>query len=277
MQRSPENFLYGTLFSSVFYNLNFYFADIILWQTVKERRVAMLELLLIPGCMILFLYMLVQSAQKRKSPFLSLLWVILFLVITAFCVYFYAAVRAGYCAQNEWQQERQFFLNLFIQKLEASGDLKTAAMDMQSEEVTAQTTACIQNIIHAFHPRIVWGLLTGGVFLLLAAVSLWIKPLSAKKYYPLFLLLSVLIGTSCLNTGLYFQQYARKTDRYLKHFLHLQQSRLMKELSEIKTDLSIPEIIKITAAEAGRINGFGYGQILPEQIRSGKNSASDKK
>ena len=105
--------------------------------------------------------------------------------------------------------------------------------------------------------------------------KLWQTPLFCGT--SLFLLLSVLIGTSCLNTGLYFQQYARKTDRYLKHFLHLQQSRLMKELSEIKTDLSIPEIIKITAAEAGRINGFGYGQILPEQIRSGKNSASDKK
>ena len=41
----------------------------------------------------------------------------------------------------------------------------------------------------------------------------------------------------------------------------------MKELAETKTDLYIPEIVKITLKEAERKDGYGYGQRLPELLR----------
>ena len=51
----------------------------------------------------------------------------------------------------------------------------------------------------------------------------------------------------------------------------------MKELSEIKTELTVPEIVKITLKEAERVEGFGYGQILTEQLRSPKTSDNKSK
>ena len=40
----------------------------------------------------------------------------------------------------------------------------------------------------------------------------------------------------------------------------------MKELAEMETDLSIPEIIRLTREEAGK-TGFGYGSRLTERLR----------
>ena len=225
-------------------------------------------LLVVPGCAILFLYMIFQSAKEKKTPFLPLLWILLFLGITALCAFFWATVRASYLGQDEWQQERQFFLNLFIQKLEESGDLQTAAVAMQSQEVAGQTKVCIQHIVQAFYPRTVLALSLGGVILLFSAASLWLKRINSKKYYPLLLLFFVLAGSTCFNTGIYYCKYAARTNYQLTHFLRLQQEYVMKDLAEIKTDVSISEIVKMAEAEAGRVNGYGYGQRLPQQLQA---------
>ena len=223
-------------------------------------------LILITAVVILLLYMLFISAQRY--PFGTLLVITLFIGMTIICAYFGAAVQSTYGGQKEWQQEREFFLRIFIQKLESSGDLKTAAAAMQADDVKKQTLECIRKIVNKFHPRILWNVSIGVVFLLGAASSLGFKTITQKKYYPYLLLLFVLLGAAFLNTGIYYHQYASGTDRQLKRFLYLQQEYVMKDLSEIKTGLSVPEIVKITLKEAERINGHGYGQRLPELLRS---------
>ena len=231
-----------------------------------------MEILLVPAALILFLYMTFQSARNRKSTFLTLLWISLFVGVTVLCTVFYAEVKASYGGQKEWQQEREFFLRIFVQKLESSGDLKTAAKYMQSEDVKKQTLVCIQKIVRGFRPQRIYGLVIGAVILLGAAASCGIKQINQKKYFPYLLVFFLLLGTVCFNTGVFYQVYAPKTEHYLKNFLRLQQEYVMKELSEIKTELTIPEIVKITLKEAGRVEGFGYGQTLPEQLRSSKTS-----
>ena len=232
-----------------------------------------MEILLVPAALILFLYMTFQSARNRKSTFLTLLWISLFVGVTVLCTVFYAAVKASYGGQKEWQQEREFFLRIFAKKLESSGDLKTAAKYMQSEEVKTQTLVCIQKIVRGYRPQRIYGLVIGAFILLASAASCGIKQIDQKKYFPYLLVFFLLLGTVCFNTGVFYQVYAPKTEHYLKNFLRLQQEYVMKELSEIKTELTIPEIVKITLKEAGRVEGFGYGQILPEQLRSSKTSA----
>ena len=236
-----------------------------------------MEILWVPAALILFLYMIFQSAQNRKSPFLTLLWISFFVGVTVLCTFFYAAVRASYGGQKEWQQEREFFLRIFVQKLESSGDLNTAAKYMQSEEVKTQTLVGIQKIVRGFRSRAIYGLVIGAVILLASAVSCGIKPINQKKYFPYLLLVFLLLGTVCFNIGFFYQMYAQKTGHYLKYFLRLQQEDVMKELSEIKTELTVPEIVKITLKEAERVKGFGYGQILTEQLRSPKTSDNNSK
>lgn len=232
-----------------------------------------MEILLVPAALILFLCMIFQSAQNRKSPFLTLLWISFFVGVTVLCTVFYAAVKASYGGQKEWQQEREFFLRIFIQKLESSGDLKTAAKYMQSEEVKTQTLVCIQKIVRGYRPQRIYGLVIGAFILLASAASCGIKQIDQKKYFPYLLVFFLLLGTVCFNIGVFYQQYASRTEHYLKNFLRVQQEYVMKELSEVKTELTVPEIVKITLKEAGRVEGFGYGQILPEQLRSSKTSA----
>ena len=205
---------------------------------------------------------------------MTLLWISLFVGVTVLCTVFYAAVKASYGGQKEWQQEREFFLRIFVQKLESSGDLNTAAKYMQSEEVKTQTLVCIQKIVRGFRPQMIYGLVIGAVILLAAAASCGIKQINQKKFFPYFLLFFLLLGAAGFNIGIFYQRYASKTEHYLKNFLRLQQENVMKDLSEIKTELTVPEIVKITLKEAGRVEGFGYGQILPEQLRSSKTSAS---
>ena len=77
----------------------------------------------------------------------------------------------------------------------------------------------------------------------------------------------VLAGGILLDLGVYYREYASGTDRRLKTLLRLQQTGVMKELAEMKTDLSIPEIIQLTRNAAGKSKGYDYGNSLPEQLR----------
>ena len=235
-----------------------------------------MEIFLVPILLISLLYVIFQSVHQRRSPFLTMLLIMFFAGTTALGAFFYGAVKASYGGQKEWQQERAFFLGIFIQKLEASGDLNKAAKMMQSEEVKKQTLAVIQKIVHSFHFPMCFYLSTGGTILLLAALLLCFKKFSEKKYFPYLLVLLVLLG-SCLGArGIYYLQYATGTERQLKNFLRCQQKFLMTELAETETALTIPEIIRITSAEAGRVQGFGYGQSLPEMFRKNQTPRKEK-
>ena len=225
-----------------------------------------MEILLIPAFLILLLYLIYSSIHDQKSPVLTLLCIVLFVGLTALAVYFYAAVRASYGGQPEWAKEKAFFLGMFADKLAETSDLKTAARSMQSEAVKEQTLHCIRQIVLSFRPKTIFYLSAGGAILLLSAVSLWIKRIAGTKYYPFLLVFFVLSGGILFDLGFYYRQYASGTDKMLKNFLRCQQTYLMKELIEIKTDLSIPEIIRLTREEAGK-TGFGYGSRLTERLR----------
>jgi hypothetical protein len=203
----------------------------------------------------------------QKKLLAALLASVFFAGVTALAMYFFAAVRTSYCGQNEWQQEREFFLRIFIQKLESSGDLKTAALAMQSEAVKEETLTCIQRIVASFYPKSILFLSAGSVVLLLAVTLLLCRKLAEKRYFPYFWTLLFLLGTLLFDAGIFYLQYASGTERQLKRFLYSQQTFLMKELAETKTDLYIPEIVKITLKEAERKDGYGYGQRLPELLR----------
>ena len=137
---------------------------------------------------------------------------------------------------------------------------------MQSEEIKKETLSYIKQIVCSFHPKIFIYLTTGGVVLLIVFASLWNREFEEKKYYPYVLTAAVFLGTALTVLGVYYLQYAYGTNRVLKNILRNQQEFLMKDLAEIKTELKISEIIKITTNEADRI-GFGYGQKILDQLR----------
>lgn len=225
----------------------------------------------VPAFLICLLYLVFQSALKGRPPLLTLLAIVFVVGITALGAVLLGAVRSSYGGQAEWLREKQFFFRIFTDKLADSGDLKTAAEYMRTPEVKDRTLSCIRRIVRSFRPKMIFGLSTGGLILLLAAASLWIKRLAVKKYYPYLLLFLVLTGGLLVDTGVYYRQYASGTDRKLKNFLRCQQQYLMEELAGVKTALSIPEIIEITTREAGE-SGFSYGQRLPDLLREKKGA-----
>ena len=227
-----------------------------------------MELLSIPAILICLLYLVYSSIHDKKSPILALLCIVLFVGLTALAAYFYAAVRASYGGQMEWAVERAYFLGMFADKLAETNDLKTAAEFMQTGEVKEQTFRLIRQIVLSFRPKALFYLSAGGLILLLSAASLWIKRLVGNRFYPFLLVFFVLTGGILFSIGVYYREYASGTDSRLKTFLRLQQTCVMKELAEMKTDRSIPEIIKLTRKVASKSNdGFDYGNSLPEQLR----------
>ncbi|MBO4649049.1 MAG: hypothetical protein J5806_12935 [Lentisphaeria bacterium] len=226
-----------------------------------------MEILLIPAFLIGLLYLIYQSIHDKKSPVRALPCIMLLVGLTSLAAYFYGAVRASYGGQLEWGLERAYFFGMFADKLEETNDLKTAAKYMQSEAVKEQTLHCIRQIVLSFRPQMIVYLSAGGLILLLSAASLWIKRLAGNKYYPFILVFFVLVGGILFSIGVYFHQYASGTDRKLKTFLRLQQTYVMKELAEMKTDRNIPEIIQHTRKVADKTDGFDYGNSLPEQLR----------
>ena len=227
-----------------------------------------MEILVVPAVLICLLYLIYSSIHDKKSPILALLCIVLFVGLTALAAYFYAAVRASYGGQMEWAVERAYFFGMFADKLAETNDLKSAAEFMQTEAVKEQTLHCIRQIVLSFRPKTIFYLSAGGLILLLSAVSLWIKRIAGNKFYPFLLVFFVLAGGLLFSIGVYFHQYASGTDKKLKNYLRLQQTYVMKELAEMKTDRSISEIIKLTRKVASKSNdGFDYGNSLPEQLR----------
>ena len=225
-----------------------------------------MEIFAIPAILICLLYLIYSSIHDKKSPVLALLCIALFVGLTALAVYFYAAVRTSYLGHPEWAVERAYFLGRLADKLAETNDLKTAAEFMQSEAVKEQTLRLIRQIVLSFRPKAVFYLSVGGLILLLSVISLRIKRFAGNKYYPFILVFFVLAGGILFDFGVYFGQYASGTDKTLKNFLRVQQTFMMKELAEMKTDLSIPEIIRLTRMEAGK-SGYGSGNGLPERVR----------
>ena len=223
-------------------------------------------LLLIPLLLISLLYMAFQSAQERKPPYRTLIWIVLAVVFTAIPVVLLAAVRTSYYGKQEWRQEKRFFYRMFTDRLAASGDLKTAAGSMRTPEVRDRTLRHIRRIVRGFLPRTVVCMSLGGAVLLLAAGSLWCGRIAGKKPYPYGLLIAVLIGGGLFDTGLWYWRYASGTGDMLKNILRIQQEFVMKELAETETDLTVPEIIGIVERETENLD-FDHGQSLPSLLR----------
>ncbi|MBR4666815.1 MAG: hypothetical protein IKO93_23305 [Lentisphaeria bacterium] len=226
-----------------------------------------MEIFAIPAVLICLLYLIYQSIQDKKSPVITLLCIALFVGLTAFAASLYAAIRTSYHGQPEWAVEKAFFLGMFADKLAETNDLKTAAEFMQSESVKEQTLRLIRQIVLSFRPKAVFCLPAGGLILLLSAVSLWIKRIAGNKFYPFLLVFFVLAGGILLDLGIYYRQYASGTDEKLKTILRIQQTSVMQELAETKTDLSIPEIIRLTRKTAGESKGYDYGYSLLLQLQ----------
>ena len=226
-----------------------------------------MEILLVPFLLIGLLYLVYSSIHDKKSPILALLGIALFVGLTALAAYFYAAVRASYGGQMEWAVERAYFFGMFADKLAETNDLKTSAEFMQTKAVKEETLHCIRQIVLSFRPQMIVYLSAGGLILLLSAVSLWIKRFAGNKFYPFLLVFFVLAGGILFSIGVFFHQYASGTDRKLKNFLRLQQTYVMKELAEMKTDRNIPEIIQHTRKVADKTDGFDYGNSLLSRLQ----------
>ena len=224
-------------------------------------------ILAIPAAVLIcLLYLIYQSTHDKKSPVLAFLCIVFFVGMAAFAANLYAAVRTTYLGHPEWAVERAYFLGMFADKLAETNDLKSAAEFMQTEAVKEQTLTCIRQIVLSFRPKTIFYLSAGGLILLLSVISLRIKRFAGNKYYPFILVFFVLADGILFDFGVYNRQYASGTDKTLKNFLRSQQTYLMKELIEMKTDLSIPEIIRLTREEAGS-SGYGYGGNLPSRLQ----------
>ena len=223
-----------------------------------------MQILMIPAFLICLLYLVFESARKKRSPFLTLAAIVFFVAVTACGASLCAAVRASYYGQREWAQGRAFFFGVFADELTKTGDLQKAAQYMQSQEVKERGLVCIRQIVDSFHPKTLCCLSVGGLILLLAAASLWIKSLSGKVYFPYLLAFVVLMGGAVFDVGIYYWRYGFRTDGMLTNFLRCQQEILMSGLAEMKTDLTIPEIVAVARQEAAR-TGYSYGGALLEE------------
>ena len=223
-----------------------------------------MQILMIPAFLICLLYLVFESARKKRSPLLTLAAIVFFVAVTAVAASLCAAVRASYYGQREWAQERAFFFGAFIDELTKTGDLQKAAKHMQTSEVKERGLACIRQIVDSFRPKTLCCVSVGGLILLLAAASLWIKSLSGKVYFPCLLAFVVLMGGAVFDVGIYYWRYGFRTDHMLTNFLRCQQEILMSGLAEMKTDLTIPEIVAVARKEAAR-TGYSYGGTLLEE------------
>ena len=218
------------------------------------------------------LYLVFESARKKRHPLLTLAAIAFFVAVTAWGASLYAEVQAHYFGQQEWAQERAFFFEVFADELTKTNDLQRAAKYMQTPEVKERTLVCIQQIVDSFRPRTVYYFSVGGLILLLAAVSLWIKSLNGKKCFPYLLVFVVLVGGTVFDVGMYYRGYASQTERLLKNYLNSQQE-MMKKVAVMKTDLTIPEIAAVARQEADP-SGYGWGGRLEMALK--KRSAGGK-
>jgi len=232
-----------------------------------------MQILMLPAFLICLLYLVFESARKKRSPFLTLAAIVFFVAVTAWGASLYAEVRAHYFGQREWAQERAFFFGVFADELTKTGDLQKAALYMQSQEVKKRGLVRIRQIVDSFRPKTLCCLAAGGLILLLAAGWLWIKSLSGKVYFPYLLVFVVLIGGAVFDVGMHCRRYGFRTEALLQNFLRCQQE-MMKKVAGMKTDLSIPEIVAVARQEAAR-TGYSYGGTLLEEALK-KRSADGK-
>ena len=221
--------------------------------------------LMISAFLICLLYLIFESARKKRHPLLTLAAIAFFVVVTAFLASLHGEVRACYYGQRESARERAFFFGIFIDELTKTGDLQKAAKYMQTPEVKERTLVRIRQIVDPFRPKEILFSAAGVLVLLLAAASLWIKGLGGKVYFPYLLSLFVLIGGILFCIGRHYRRYGFRTDAILKNHLRCQQEILMKEVAGMKTDLSIPEIVAIARKEGDC--GYGYGPLLEMELR----------
>ena len=225
----------------------------------------------IAAFLLVFLYLIFKSVQKKSSPLLTLVGIVFLVGVTAAGVYFLAKVKTEHRGYREWRLEREYFFGLFTEKLAASGNLKTAAQYMQTPEVKEKTLVRIREIVEPFEQQGISLLSAGGMLLFLAAASLWLRNFRERKWYPYVFIVFVWVGGILFDLGLYCQQYASGTEETLKTFLHSQQAFLMRDVAGVETDLSVPEIIKITQREAGKA-GRGKGERLLKALTNKKGS-----
>ena len=223
-----------------------------------------MAILMVSAFLICLLYLVFESARKKRSPFLTLAAIVFFVAVTAWGASLYAEVRAHYFGQREWAQERAFFFGVFADELTKTNDLQRAAKYMQSQEVKERGLVRIRQIVDSFRPKTLCCLAAGGLILLLTGGALWIKSLSGKVYFPYLLAFVVLVGGAVLDVGMHCRRYGFRTEALLQNFLRCQQEILMKEVAEMKTDLSIPEIVAVARQEA-EARGYGYGGTRLEE------------
>ena len=69
--------------------------------------VSVLIQLVIPAAFLVgLLYLVFESARKKRPPLLTLAAIVFFVAVTAVLVTLYATLRAHYGGQREWAQER---------------------------------------------------------------------------------------------------------------------------------------------------------------------------
>ncbi len=222
-----------------------------------------MAILMISAFLICLLYLVFKPARDKRPPVLTLAAIVFFVAVTATAAALLGSLRAHYNGQREWAQERAFFFGLFADELTKTGDLQKAAKYMRTPGVKERGLVRIQQIVDSFRPTTVYYLSAGGLILLLAAGSLWIKSLSGKVYFPYLLVFAVLMGGAVFDAGVWYRQYASRTDGMLKNFLRCQQA-LMERVAEVKTDLSIPEIAALARQEA-EARRYGCGGALLEE------------
>lgn len=219
--------------------------------------------------LLVFLYLIFKSAQKKSSPLLTLAGILFFVGATAAGTFFLAEIRTTRLGYKEWRLERQFFFRIFTDKLTASGNLKATAKYMQTPEVKEKTLRYIRQIVQPCRSKMICFLSAGGLLLLLSAVSLRIRKIAVTKWYPYVLLLFVLAGGVLFDVGIYNWRFAAGTKSTLENKLRTQQVFLMRDMDALQTDLSIPDIVKITTREAGK-HRYGDGQGLLDALQKKK-------
>ena len=222
-----------------------------------------MAILIISAFLICLLYLVFKPALDKRPPVFTLAAIAFFVAVTATAAGTHASLSGSYGGQQVWIQERAFFFEVFADELTKTGDLRKAAKHMQTPEVKERTRACVRQIVDSFRPTTVCCLSVGGLILLLAAGSLWIKSLSGKEYFPYLLVVFVLVGGIVFDIGIWHRRYASGLDVRLQNFLRRQQA-LMEKVAEMKTDLTIPEIAAVARQEA-EASGYGSGGALLEE------------
>ena len=198
--------------------------------------------------------------------------------VTPFCILFFtlmihclcslaASIRANYHGQTEWKKSRNFFYSLFLEDLEKSGNIRESAARMTTDDVKKQGLQLIKDTVKPFYAKGNLPAVAGAFLLLIAIILPFLRKYRGHGSYPWCFFAAFLAGLALLAPGIFWREYAAKSQKYLSHILQNQQEE-MQELCQNPPTEDTGKVLRFTRNYLAE-NEVGYdrGHLFLHKLR----------